>query len=435
MEQKQSLSFGQIFNMSFGFLGIQIGFALQGANMSRIFQTLGASESDIPGLWLAAPLTGLLVQPVIGHFSDRTWSRWGRRKPYFFIGAVLSCIALIFMPNSSALWMATGMLCILDASINVSMEPFRALVADKLNSDQNTQGFAMQSILIGGGAMFASYLPNIFHMMGIANTASQGVIPDSVRYAFYFGAFCFMAAIMYTNVTTPEDPPHDMEAFLKEKEESKGIISVFGNIFKCILHMPRTMKQIALVQLFTWFALFAMWSNATPGITSHVFHATDTTSEAYNNGADFLNGCWVVFNLFNVLTGFAIYFFGKGVPKKLVHLVCLLIGGAGLMSIYFVSSPNMLYVSFALIGVAWASILSMPFAIISSAIPAKDTGVYMGLFNMFICIPQIIASLGGLNFLTHTFIGPQAIHGLLLGGILMMVAALTTLFIKEEKVV
>ena len=435
MQQKQSLSFGQIFNMSFGFLGIQIGFALQGANMSRIFQTLGASESDIPGLWLAAPLTGLLVQPVIGHFSDRTWSRWGRRKPYFFIGAVLSCIALIFMPNSSALWMATGMLCILDASINVSMEPFRALVADKLNSDQNTQGFAMQSILIGGGAMFASYLPNIFHMMGIANTASQGVIPDSVRYAFYFGAFCFMAAIMYTNVTTPEDPPHDMEAFLKEKEESKGIISVFGNIFKCILHMPRTMKQIALVQLFTWFALFAMWSNATPGITSHVFHATDTTSEAYNNGADFLNGCWVVFNLFNVLTGFAIYFFGKGVPKKLVHLVCLLIGGAGLMSIYFVSSPNMLYVSFALIGVAWASILSMPFAIISSAIPAKDTGVYMGLFNMFICIPQIIASLGGLNFLTHTFIGPQAIHGLLLGGILMMVAALTTLFIKEEKAV
>ena len=431
MQQKQSLSFGQIFNMSFGFLGIQIGFALQGANMSRIFQTLGASESDIPGLWLAAPLTGLLVQPVIGHFSDRTWSRWGRRKPYFFIGAVLSCIALIFMPNSSALWMATGMLCILDASINVSMEPFRALVADKLNSDQNTQGFAMQSILIGGGAMFASYLPNIFHMMGIANTASQGVIPDSVRYAFYFGAFCFMAAIMYTNVTTPEDPPHDMEAFLKEKEESKGIISVFGNIFKCILHMPRTMKQIALVQLFTWFALFAMWSNA----TSHVFHATDTTSEAYNNGADFLNGCWVVFNLFNVLTGFAIYFFGKGVPKKLVHLVCLLIGGAGLMSIYFVSSPNMLYVSFALIGVAWASILSMPFAIISSAIPAKDTGVYMGLFNMFICIPQIIASLGGLNFLTHTFIGPQAIHGLLLGGILMMVAALTTLFIKEEKAV
>ena len=433
MKNKPLLSFGQIFNMSFGFLGIQIGFALQGANMSRIFQTLGASESDIPGLWLAAPLTGLLVQPIIGHYSDRTWSKWGRRKPYFFIGAVLSCIALVFMPNSSALWMATGMLCILDASINVSMEPFRALVADKLGDEQRTQGFAMQSILIGLGAMFASYLPNIFHNIGISNTAAKGVIPDSVRYAFYFGAFCFMAAIMYTNLTTPEDPPHDMDEFLKEKENSKGILNVFTSIFRCIVHMPTAMKQIALVQLFTWFALFAMWSNATPAITSHVFHATDTTSSAYNDGADFINGCWVIFNLSNVITGFLIYFFGKGVSKKMIHLFCLVIGGLGLLSINFVTEPQMLYVSFALIGVAWASILSMPFAIISSAIPAKDTGVYMGLFNMFICIPQIIASLGGLNFLSHTFIGPNAIHGIVLAGIFMLLAGGVTLIVSEEK--
>jgi maltose/moltooligosaccharide transporter len=431
MQEKPTLTFGQIFNMSFGFLGIQIGFALQGANMSRIFQTLGASESDIPGLWLAAPLTGLLVQPIIGHYSDRTWSRWGRRKPYFFIGAVLSCIALIFMPYSSALWMAAGMLCMLDASINISMEPFRALVADKLPDSQRTQGFAMQSILIGAGAMFASYLPNIFHNMGISNTAATGVIPDSVKYAFFFGAFCFMAAILYTNVTTQEDPPHDMDAHEKEKENG-GLLYVFTSIIKCITHMPATMKQIALVQLFTWFALFAMWSNATPAITSHVFHTTDTTSATYNDGADFINGCWVVFNLFNVLTGFAIYFLGRGVSKKLIHLFCLLIGGAGLVSIYFVTSPAMLYVSFALIGIAWASILSMPFAIISSAIPAKDTGVYMGLFNMFICIPQIIASLGGLNFLTHTLVGPQAIDGILLAGGLMILAGLSTFIIKEE---
>jgi maltose/moltooligosaccharide transporter len=435
MIKKPLLSFGQIFNMSFGFLGIQIGFALQGANMSRIFQTLGASEDAIPGLWLAAPLTGLLVQPVIGHMSDRTWSRWGRRKPYFFIGAVLSCIALIFMPYSSALWMAAGMLCILDASINVSMEPFRALVADKLSDEQRTQGFAMQSILIGAGAMFASYLPNLFHMTGISNTAATGVIPDSVKYAFFFGAFCFMAAIMYTNMTTPEDPPHDMDAFLKEKESSSGVLAIFTGILRCIRHMPAAMKQIAVVQLFTWFALFAMWSNATPAITSHVFHATDTTSAAYNDGADFLNGCWVVFNLTNVITGFLIYFFGRGVSKKMIHFCCLLIGGIGLMSLYFISFPSMLYVSFALIGVAWASILSMPFAIISSAIPAKDTGVYMGLFNMFICIPQIIASLGGLNFLTHTLIGSQAIHGILLAGILMILAGLSTFFVKEEKLV
>ena len=432
MQQKTALSFGQIFNMSFGFLGIQIGFALQGANMSRIFQTLGASENDIPGLWLAAPLTGLLVQPIIGHYSDRTWSRWGRRKPYFFMGAVLSCIALIFMPYSAALWMAAGMLCILDASINISMEPFRALVADKLSGEQSTQGFAMQSILIGAGAMFASYLPNIFHSIGVSNTAAVGIIPDSVRYAFFFGAFCFMAAILYTNITTPENPPADMDEFLKHKAESKGIGNVFSSILKCIGNMPATMKQIALVQLFTWFALFAMWSNATPAITSHVFHATDTTSVAYNDGADYINGCWVVFNLFNVITGFAIYFFGKGVSKKLIHLFCLLIGGAGLISIYFVTVPSMLYLSFALIGIAWASILSMPFAIIASAIPQRDTGVYMGLFNMFICIPQIIASIGGLNFLTHTLIGPQAIHGILLGGILMLCAGLSTFIIKED---
>jgi maltose/moltooligosaccharide transporter len=434
MEQKPSLSFGQIFNMSFGFLGIQIGFALQGANMSRIFQTLGATENAIPGLWLAAPLTGLMVQPIIGHFSDRTWSRWGRRKPYFFVGAVLSCIALVFMPNSSALWMAAGMLCILDASINVSMEPFRALVADKLNSEQNTQGFAMQSVLIGSGAMMAVYLPNLFHLMGISNTAPQGVIPDSVRYAFYFGAFCFMAAILYTNITTAEDPPQDMEAFLREKRENNGLVHALKHIVECVIAMPTAMRQIALVQLFTWFALFAMWSNVTPGITSHVFHATDTSSAAYNNGADFINGCWVVFNILNVVTGFIIYFFGRGQSKKLIHMVCLLIGGAGLMSIYFVSDPNMLYVSFALMGIAWASILSMPFAIISSAIPAKDTGVYMGLFNMFICIPQIIASLGGLNYLTHHLIGPQAIHGLVLAGILMILGGLSTFLITESTV-
>jgi maltose/moltooligosaccharide transporter len=328
--------------------------------------------------------------------------------------------------------MATGMLCVLDASINISMEPFRALVADKLGDEQRTQGFAMQSILIGLGAMFASYLPNIFHSLGISNTAAQGVIPDSVRYAFYFGAFCFIAAIMYTNMTTPEDPPQDMEAFLREKEDSKGILNVFTSIFNCILKMPTAMKQIALVQLFTWFALFAMWSNATPAITSHVFHTTDTTSSAYNDGADYINWCWVLFNLSNVITGFLIYFFGKGISKKMIHFTCLVIGGLGLMSIYFVTSPSVLQGSFILIGVAWASILSMPFAIISSAIPAKDTGVYMGLFNMFICIPQIIASLGGLNFLTHHLIGPNAIHGILLAGILMVLAAFSTILVKEE---
>ncbi|MFN8278057.1 MAG: MFS transporter [Chitinophagales bacterium] len=435
MSNKPRLSTLDIFNMSFGFLGIQIGFGLQGTNMSRIFQTLGASESQIPGLWLAAPLTGLLVQPIIGYYSDRTWSKWGRRKPYFFVGAVLSCVALMFMPHVGALWMAAGMLCLLDASINVSMEPFRALVADKLPDEQQTQGFAMQSILIGLGALLASLSPLLFKAMGVANTAPEHVIPDNVKYSFYLGAFCFMAAILYTNLTTPEYPPADMAAFEEERRNGKGIWNALKEIFAAIGNMPLHMKQIAVVQLFTWFALFAMWSNATPAITAHIFHADDPTTKAYNDGADFINGCWAVFNVLTTLAGFILPAFARRIGKRSTHRMALILGGMGLLSIYFIENPNMLYVSFALIGIAWSSILCMPFSIIAAAIPAKKMGVYMGLFNMFICIPQIIASLGGLNFLSHHFIGPNAIHGIVLAGVLMMSAGLATLIISPSEAI
>ena len=433
MLTKPRLSNWQIFNMSFGFLGIQIAFALQGANMSRIFQTLGAKEDDIPGLWLAAPLTGLLVQPIIGYMSDRTWTRFGRRKPYFFIGAILSCFALLLMPMSTALWMAILMLAVLDASINISMEPFRALVADKLPDDQRTQGFTMQSILIGAGALMASFMPTIFTKLGISNEAAAGVIPNSVKYSFQLGALCFIAAILYTHFTTPEYPPADLEEFEREKKASGGIVNGIKEILLSIKEMPATMLQIALVQLFTWFALFAMWSNCTPAITSGVFHATDTTSKLYNEGANYVGVCFGVFNGVAALFGFLIPSIATLIGRKYTHMLCLALGGLGLLSIAFVQDSTLLLGSFALIGISWASILSMPYAMLSGALPPKKIGIYMGLFNMFICIPQIFASLGGLNFLTHTFVGPKAIHGIILAGVLMLVASVLVLVVKEVK--
>lgn len=433
MINKPRLSPFQIFNMSFGFLGIQIGFALQGANMSRIFQTLGASESDIPGLWLAAPLTGLIIQPIIGYMSDRTWTRFGRRKPYFFIGAVLSCFALIWMPFSSTLWMAAGMLCLLDASINISMEPFRALVADKLPDEQRTAGFTMQSILIGAGAVLASFLPTIFTHLGVSNEAAAGIIPDSVKYSFFIGAACFMAAILYTNFTTDEYPPAEELEQVVEEKKKEGPLHAVKEILDCIWNMPTTMKQIAVVQLFTWFALFAMWSNSTPAIASHIFHVTDTNSSAYNEAANYVGICFGVFNGVTALVGFLIPGLARRIGRRYTHMLCLLFGGVGLISIFYATSPNMLLGSYAMIGIAWASILSMPYAMLSTALPSNKVGIYMGLFNMFICIPQIIASLGGLNFLTHRFIGPSAIHGIILAGILMILAAFSTIIIKEHE--
>ena len=433
MSNKPRLSLWQIFNMSFGFLGIQIGFALQGANMSRIFQTLGASEDQIPGLWLAAPLTGLIIQPIIGHMSDRTWTRFGRRKPYFFLGAVLSCLALFWMPYSSSLWMAAGMLCILDASINISMEPFRALVADKLPDEQRTQGFTTQSILIGLGAVLASLLPSIFTWFGVSNEAAKGIIPDSVKYSFFVGAICFMGAIIYTNITTPEYPPDDMDEFNRMKKDSGGLFSAISEILHCIVNMPRTMIEIAVVQLFTWFALFAMWTNSTPAITSHIFHIADTTSKEYNDGANYVGICFGVFNGVTAIVGFLIPGLAARIGRRFTHMLCLTLGACGLLSIYYIQDPHVLLVSFAFIGIAWASILSMPYAMLSAAIPANKMGIYMGLFNMFICIPQIVASIGGLNCLTHHLIGPSAIHGIILAGILMLLAAVSVLVIKEEK--
>jgi maltose/moltooligosaccharide transporter len=434
-QEKKKLSFWQIWNMSFGFLGIQFGFALQGGFMSRIFQTLGADKDAIPFLWIAAPLTGLLVQPIVGYLSDRTWHpKFGRRKPFFFLGAVLSTIALFFAPYSSALWMAAGSLWILDASINISMEPFRALVADKLPESQRSYGFMVQTLIIGIGTWVASNLPWMMTQLGVPNTAAPGIVPDSVKYAFGIGAFVLFASILYTILRTEEYPPEDLEAFEQEKESKKGFFAGIKEIFHLIATMPTVMKQLGLVQFFSWFAFFTMWSFATPAITEHVFGATDTSSEAYNNAADSVGNYLGTYGLVSMLFALILSFVAAKIKinRKLLHMVSLIAGGIGFILIYYITAPWMLHVCFALVGIAWASILSMPYAMLSGSVEPKKMGVYMGIFNMFIVIPQIVAALGGVNFLYKLIFGEAVISTMLLAGTLLIMAGLCNLLITDR---
>jgi maltose/moltooligosaccharide transporter len=435
-QEKKKLSFWQIWNMSFGFLGIQFGFALQGGFMSRIFQTLGAEKDAIPFLWIAAPLTGLLVQPIVGYLSDRTWHpKFGRRKPFFFFGAVLSTIALFFAPYSSALWMAAGALWILDASINISMEPFRALVADKLPESQRSYGFVVQTLIIGIGTWVASNLPWLMTELGAANTAAPGVVPDSVKYAFGIGAFVLFTSILYTILNTEEYPPEDLDAFEREKESKKGFFTGMKEVFQLIVTMPTVMKQLGVVQFFSWFAFFTMWSFATPAITEHVFGATDTSSAAYNTAADRVGNYLGTYGLVSMFFALILSFVASKVKinRKLLHLVSLVAGGIGFISIYFVTEPWMLHICFALVGIAWASILSMPYAMLSGSVKPNKMGVYMGIFNMFIVIPQIIAALGGANFLYKLLFGEAVINTMLLAGTLLIVAGLCNLLITDKR--
>ncbi len=434
-QEKKKLSFWQIWNMSFGFLGIQFGFALQGGFMSRIFQTLGAEKDAIPFLWIAAPLTGLLVQPIVGYLSDRTWHpKFGRRKPFFFLGAVFSTIALFFAPYSSALWMAAGALWILDASINVSMEPFRALVADKLPESQRSYGFVVQTLIIGIGTWIASNLPWLMTELGAANTAPEGVIPDSVKYAFGIGAFVLFTSILHTILTTDEYPPDDLEAFEKEKRQNKGFFGGFKEILQLIVNMPTVMKQLGLVQFFSWFAFFTMWSFATPAITEHVFGATDTSSEAYNNAADSVGNYLGTYGLVSMFFALILSLIASKIKinRKLLHLFSLLAGGLGFIMIYYVSEPWMLHSCFALVGIAWASILSMPYAMLSGSVEPQKMGTYMGIFNMFIVIPQIVAALGGVNFLYKLLFGEEVIYTMTLAGTLLILAGLANLLITDK---
>lgn len=435
IDKKPRLSFWQIWNMSFGFLGIQFGFALQGGFMSRIFQTLGADKDAIPMLWIAAPLTGLLVQPIVGYLSDRTWHpRFGRRKPFFLIGAMLSTIALFFAPYSSALWMAAGALWILDASINISMEPFRALVADKLPDSQRSYGFVVQTLIIGIGTWVASNLPWFMTKIGVPNTAEPGVVPDSVKFAFAIGAVVLFSSILYTILTTDEYPPEDLDALKKENEDSRGVLNGFKEIFKNISGMPKVMKQLGVVQFFSWFAFFTMWSFATPAITEHIFKATDTTSQVYNDAADSVGNYLGTYGLVSMFFALILAFVTSKIKinRKLLHMFSLIAGGFGFILIYYISEPWMLHICFALVGVAWASILSMPYAMLSSAVNPKQMGVFMGIFNMFIVIPQIVAALGGINFMYKFLFGEEVIYTMVLAGCSLIVAGLSNLFITNR---
>ncbi|MFO8022784.1 MAG: MFS transporter [Perlabentimonas sp.] len=592
MTKRPRLSFWQIWNMSFGFLGIQFGFALQNANVSRIFETLGADIEAIPILWIAAPVTGLVIQPIIGYLSDNTWGKWGRRRPFFFIGAILASIALIVMPNSPFLWVAAGMLWILDASINISMEPFRAFVGDMLPSDQRTKGFAMQSFFIGTGAVVASALPYILtEWLGVANTAPEGQIPPSVKWSFYLGAIAFFGSVLWTVIKTKEYSPDELKAFedaeqaeIKEatgKESLSeyndhpakyflnhsylwllfgllftiavwyfeldpklfvltggiiafGLIQLFVGFLKKsgknaggliivmndLFNMPKTMAQLAVVQFFSWFALFAMWIYTTAGVTSHIYDMKISENELnqlkieqerligdksavkndfkyevfneelekiqiqfdkghdevavpvrmlnlflreggasedgkerlyinkynidtglferfkvilseYNVGANWVGICFATYNGFAAIMAFLLIVIAKYTSRKITHAISLVAGGLGLISMFFVSNPNMLLVSMLGVGLAWASILSMPYAILAGALPSNKMGTYMGIFNFFIVIPQILAA-SILGFFVGTVFGGQAIYSLILGGAAMIFAAVMVLFVTDR---
>ncbi|AXO80401.1 MFS transporter [Olleya aquimaris] len=449
--KKRTLGFWEIWNMSFGFLGIQFGFALQGGFMSRIFQTLGASKDEIPLLWIAAPLTGLLVQPIIGYMSDRTWSvKWGRRRPYFLVGAILSSLALFFVPYSPVLWVAAGFLWILDASINVSMEPFRALVADKLPESQRSYGFVVQTLIIGIGTWVASNLPWMVSKFGVSDSADLGVIPDSVKIAFAIGAFVFLLSILYTVFTTTEYPPEDMEEFEREKAKKNNFIP---DILNNIGNMPLTMKKLGVIQFFSWFAFFTMWSLANPALTEHVFNtpapiesafdmadtvqkaAFDTQNTAFQKSSNLVGSAMGIYGLSSMAFALllVLYTSKRRINRKLVHMGSLILGGVGFLAMNY-TSPEHLKYCFVLIGFAWGSILSMPYAMLSSSVDPKKMGVIMGIFNMFIVIPQIIAALGGINFVSN-LLGDEAINAMTVAGISLIIAGLCNLLITNKNAI
>ena len=506
--QQPQLNFWQIFNMCFGFLGIQFGFALQNANVSRIFQTLGASIDDIPILWIAAPLTGLIVQPIIGYLSDNTWNSLGRRRPYFLIGAVLTTLSLFIMPHSPTLWIAAGMLWIMDASINIAMEPFRAFVGDNLPKSQRTQGYAMQSFFIGIGAVVASAMPYMLtNVFDVANTAPAGEIADSVRYSFYFGGAILFIAVGWTIISTKEYSPEQLAAFhqhdttdneatrantrtsgqyqtgaiiwivigalftasimIQDLDKQLYILSlgifVFGplqlfcarklaktttnvpvstqqresfgmlfNVVDDLFHMPKAMRQLAVVQFFAWFALFAMWIYTTAAVTSHHYHTSDVLSQAYNDGADWVGMLFASYNGFAAIAAIIIPFLAKAVGIRLTHTINMFLGGLGLISFMFIQDPTQLWIPMIGVGFAWASILSVPYAMLSAALPPQKMGVYLGIFNFFIVIPQLLAA-SILGLLLKTFFDGEPIYALILGGVSMMISGIAVLFVKQEK--
>jgi len=421
---KPPRSFWQIWNMSFGFLGIQFGWGLQMANMSAIYEYLGARADQIPILWLAAPLTGLIVQPIIGHASDRTWGPLGRRRPYFLVGAILSSLALILMPQCSALWMAAGLLWILDTSINISMEPFRAFVADLLPENQRTQGFAMQSLFIGLGAVVASVLPwmftNVFHLrQAIGDTHS---IPGNVGLSFYVGAAAFFGAVLWTVFSTGEYPPDDLEKFRRGKAEKSSLLANATEIFCAIDAMPETMRQLAPVQLLTWLGLFCMWLYFPVAVARNVFGAPDQTSPIYAAGVEWGGVCFALYSAVCFVFSLVLPALACTIGRKHAHSLCLACGGVGLLSVMVIHNKYLLLLTMVGVGIAWASTLSMPYAVLAGSLPPAKTGTYMGIFNFFIVIPEILASLF-FGWLMNHVLHNNRVAAVVAGGIFMLIAA------------
>jgi len=438
--EKPRLSFWQIWNMSFGFLGIQFGWGLQLANMSAIYTYLGADPDRIPILWLAGPMTGLIVQPIIGSMSDRTWNRLGRRRPYFLVGAILSSIALFFMPDSTALWIAASLLWILDASINVSMEPFRAFVADKLNVEQRTVGFVMQSFFIGIGATLANGLPFLFRQLGVTGRTASG-IPLTVQYSFKIGAAAFILCVLWTVLTSKEYPPENLEQFRRKQVETRGtggilgkLINVVRKLFReiagALREMPQTMKQLAVVQVFTWLGLFCMWMFFGLMTARHVFGASDPSSARFAEGGEWGGICFAAYSIVCFVVAFLLPKIAAATSRKTVHAISLVCGGVGLLSTYLIHDQYMLLLTMVGVGIAWASILSMPYAILSGALPAARMGVYMGIFNFFIVIPEIVASLTFQPLVRHVF-DNNPLYVVMLGGASLLVAAALVVRVRD----
>jgi len=431
--RKPRLGFWQIFNMSFGFLGIQFGWGLQLANMSAMYEKLGAAPDEVPLLWLAAPVTGLLVQPVIGSLSDRTWTRFGRRRPYFLVGAIMSSVALFFMPTSSTLWMAALLLWVLDASINVSMEPFRAFVADKLDVSQRTVGFAAQSFFIGVGASLANAMPYLLGTFGVSGTTESG-IPLTVRYSFQAGALVFLGAVLWTVFTTREYPPEDMEAWERSRQARRGVGHLFGEIGSALRAMPATMKQLAVVQFLTWLGLFCMWLFFVPMTARHVFGATDPQSALYTRGIEWGGLAFALYSVTCFVYAFALPKLAAATSRKSAHAFSLVCGAAGLLSVYLIRDPYVLLLSMVGVGIAWASILAMPYAILSTALPAGRMGVYMGVFNAFIVLPEILAAVAFGPIIRGVF-GPDnadvPLYMVMVGGVCMLLAAAATYLVHD----
>ncbi len=422
-----------MFNMSFGFLGIQFGWGLQLANMSAVYERLGARPDQVPLLWLAAPVTGLIVQPFIGALSDRTWGRLGRRRPYFLTGAILASFALFFMPTSSSLWMAATLLWVLDASINISMEPFRAFVADKLDISQRTTGFVVQSLFIGIGASLANALPLFLRVMGVTGNTASG-IPLTVKYSFQFGAVVFLAAVLWTVVTTSEFPPEDMEAFKRTRAERHGAGAIAREVIESIREMPKTMRQLGVVQLLTWLGLFCMWLFFVPATARHVFGATDPKSDLYTQGIEWGGFAFAFYSITCFIVALALPKIAERTSRKFVHSAALICGAVGLLSVYLIHDKYLLLLSMVGVGIAWASILSMPYAILSTALPPEKMGVYMGVFNFFIVIPEIIASLffGPVSRLLFGEGNPNApVYFVLLGGVCLLAASVCVQFVDD----